>query len=468
MNNCLLYRAAHLFSNKSAIRGEGIDISFIELYRQSLAWDNRIKDSLKDIFVIKATCSPEYIAIIFSIIRNNKIYLPISAKENSSFIDKLCLELNAEYIDPNSINEPTKCLDQTIDQAISCDYSDDLTKLLKNYLRKPCNIILSSGSTGTPKKIVHSLEAHVYSALGGQAVFKINKSDSYLLSLPLNHVGGQSIIFKCVLFGAQMLIPDKFNFTTEQLLLKNQVSVLSLVPTQAYRLCNLPTKPIANSDSLRAILLGGAPIDKQLIKQMKDQNKKLNIFGSYGSSEMASQICTAEISQQLCAGLPLPYRELKIEQNEILVRGETLALGYYKNGIIENINDENGWFHTKDFGELSDIGIIIKGRIDNQFICGGENIIPEMIEQVLLELPNINMAIVVPIEDPEWGNIACAIVDSTCLNEAIIKQSLLTRLNPIYIPKIFIKWPQDIEVTFKVKRKLLHEYAKTFLATNRK
>ena len=70
---------------------------------------------------------------------------------------------------------------------------------------------------------------------------------------------------------------------------------------------------------------------------------------------MASQICTNVLlkGKEITAGFPLPYRELVLNSDgEILVRGETLCMGYFRNGLIEKVTGNDGYFHTGDIGRM--------------------------------------------------------------------------------------------------------------------
>src|SRR5574344_1249254 len=225
MSYCLLQRAAILFGNNTAIKNTKYKLSYSELYNLSKLMDKYVINSDKSIFVIPAQCTPFYIALIFSIIRINKIYLPVSVHEKTNNINKLCADLNAKFINLTYIArniDITKLLnkhDTNCAQEINTEslfHNKSFTEIslehICNYYKTiPSNIILSSGSTGEPKKIVHSISSHIYSALGGQQVFYITSTDKYLLSLPLNHVGGQAIIFKCVIFEMQDRILCRMN-----------------------------------------------------------------------------------------------------------------------------------------------------------------------------------------------------------------------------------------------------------------
>src|SRR5690606_17516003 len=96
-----------------------------------------------------------------------------------------------------------------------------------------------SGSSGTPKLAQHSWGNHVYSARGSLQYLPLAPEDSWLLSLPLFHVGGLAIVVRCWLAGAQLQVPDPEQTLAEALLMF-QPTHLSLVPTQLQRLLALP------------------------------------------------------------------------------------------------------------------------------------------------------------------------------------------------------------------------------------
>ena len=178
-----------------------------------------------------------------------------------------------------------------------------------------------------------------------------------------------------------------------------------LVPTQLYRLLRDGNSAL---QSLKAILLGGAPAPRALIDEAIE--RKLPVYRSYGLTEMASQVTTTPPGSSTeglrTSGRLLPYRELRIaDDGEILVRGLTRFEGYVQGDDVLPSVDEEGWFHTRDRGSVDDLGMLhVEGRMDNLFISGGENVQPEEIERALLELPGVEEAIVVPVPDEEFGS----------------------------------------------------------------
>ncbi|HCL5001482.1 TPA: o-succinylbenzoate--CoA ligase, partial [Salmonella enterica] len=87
------------------------------------------------------------------------------------------------------------------------------------------------------------------------------------------------------------------------------------------------------------------------------------------------------------------------------------AEGYWRDGkLIPLVNDE-GWFATRDRGELNHGRLTIAGRLDNLFFSGGEGIQPEEVERVINAHPLVQQAFVVPVEDKEFGHRPVAVVE---------------------------------------------------------
>lgn len=266
---------------------------------------------------------------------------------------------------------------------------------------RAATLTLTSGSTGKPKAVVHSISAHLASAEGVCELMCFEKTDSWLLGLPLFHVSGQGIIWRWLLKGATLYLTENKDRFFE--LLEN-VSHTSLVPTQLQRYLAQLTQPISQK-----CLLGGTNIPKELIKQA--QKYGITTFASYGMTEMASTICTVE-KESDNVGLPLKHRQIRLENGEIWVKGKPLALGYWqKNRKIRPLVNEQGWFQTQDLGYWNEKNqLVVKGRLDNMFISGGENIQPEEIEQLIFQSNQVEQVFILPREDNEFGQRPVAIL----------------------------------------------------------
>ena len=311
-------------------------------------------------------------------------------------------------------------------------------------LERPATIIFTSGSTGSPKAALHTFGNHYYSALGSNTNIALRPGDRWLHSLPLYHVGGLSILFRCLLAGATVALPQQGTPLGEAIADLGATHV-SLVSTQLLRLL----REDAELGGLEAVLMGGGPVPPSLVDEARARG--LPIYTSYGLTEMASQVTAtlpgAPLEKLRTAGRVLPHREISIsEGGEILVRGETLFAGYVGGEKIERSLDADGWFPTGDLGEVDESGYLrVLGRRDNLFVSGGENIQPEEIEEALAGLEGVEAVVVVPVPDPEFGHRPVAFVRAA--GDAVTPENLARALESILprfkMPIAFHGWPEE-------------------------
>ncbi|MDN3507702.1 MAG: AMP-binding protein, partial [Simkaniaceae bacterium] len=182
----------------------------------------------------------------------------------------------------------------------------------------PALMLLSSGSTGNGKICTSTIANHLYSARGSNEILPLCPNDAWLCDLPLFHIAGIAILFRCYLAGARVIFPG------EPI---DEITHISYVPTQLFRETRIFPK-------LKAMLIGGAALPKAL------KTNRYPIMETYGSTEMCSQIATDYRGKGLEV---LPYRQIKLDNDEILVRGQTLCEGQPL---------DNGWYRTGDLGKL--------------------------------------------------------------------------------------------------------------------
>lgn len=272
-------------------------------------------------------------------------------------------------------------------------------------------IVATSGSTGVPKLALLSLSSLLASARTSAPACALTRHDRWQLSLPLFHVGGLGILFRSLVTGSSISLTRSDDAIAEA-----ATTHLSLVPTQLYRLLRDANRREVLRQK-RCLMLGGAPIGTRLLREAIEM--ELPVMTTYGLTEMGSVVTLASKPVILedgtvSLGRPLPGREIRLSSDgEVLTRGETLFKGYITtDGLLLPTNEE-GWFATGDLGEmLSDGTLAIIGRKDTQFVSGGENIHPEIIENALTSLPGIIAACVVPMPDAEFGNRPFAFVVS--------------------------------------------------------
>ena len=311
-------------------------------------------------------------------------------------------------------------------------------------LDREATVVFTSGSTGPPKGVVHTLRNLYYSALGTNEFLKLRPGDRWLVSLPLFHVGGLLIFVRTFLAGAAAMMHDEPGRLTEALT-AFRPSVISVVPTQLARLLESP-ETARRLAACRAVLLGGGPCPRHLVDKALDMG--VPVLPTYGSTEACAMVTAvspkAPRQDFHTAGKALPYRQIAVDQEGvILIGGRTLFSRYIAEGR-EIERARGGKFATSDLGTLDPAGnLTVLGRRDQVFISGGENINPNEIENALAETGLVEEAVVVPAPHREFGRVAWACVKvKGGLDEDAMKAALKKILPPYKIPKKFLPFPE--------------------------
>lgn len=288
-------------------------------------------------------------------------------------------------------------------------------------------IVRTSGSGGLPKGVRLSRRAFVASAVASAANLGWQDDDRWLLALPVAHVGGLSIVLRCLL-GRRTLVLEgigdldsarRFDAAAMVELLQGQgVSLMSVVPTMLDAL--LAAAPAVPS-KLRAVLVGGAAASPQLMARAVEQGWP--VLATYGCTEACSQITTQPYgtpwSPAVGSGRPLRGQQVRIRQGRIETQGPTLMDGYLPPG--DEPFTEDGWLRTGDLGRLDDSGCLhVLGRADDVIISGGENVTPLAVEVVLESHPAVAAACVFGRKDAKWGQ---RVVAALVAEEGVAKPS---------------------------------------------
>ena len=314
-------------------------------------------------------------------------------------------------------------------------------------IHRPATVVFTSGSSSAAKPVLHSTANHLYSAAGSAANIPLGPEDTWLVTLPLSHVAGLSILFRTLSAGACALFAEGGAFRGADdpaARLLPAATHVSLVQTQLHRLLQIPRRQ-ALSGRLRAALIGGSALSTSLLRQARDRG--LPVCASYGCTEMASQVATtrpADPDETFAGARVLPHRKAAIAADgEILLGGRTLCLGYLDQERVRPAAGGGGWFASGDLGRLDGGRLSVTGRRDARFISGGENIQPEEVEQALLEHPAVLAAVCVAMPDPEFGSRPGAFlaVESGPLPPADIQPHLDTRLARFKHPTHYFPLP---------------------------
>ncbi len=320
-------------------------------------------------------------------------------------MQQLCQLYQIQFYYAPQLDKPRDKISQNL-TALFVDFGDKSASVdlfVTWDQARPATMTLTSGSTGTPKAVVHSVQAHLDNARGVCQLMQFSAENSWLLSLPLYHVSVKGIVCRWLSVGAQLYLPQSdFYYSV------TQASHISLVPTQLQRFLHYLQAQQINHFKTRHILLGGSKIPLNLTQTLVPL--KIKSYSGYGMSGKASTAFAKVSDLRQGVGQPLLGREWKIVNDEIWLRGAGLALGYWQQGDVVSLLNEQGWFATKDKGCWQDNELVVLGRMDNMFISGGENIQPEEVEQVILAHENIEQAFVLPMDDAEFGQRPVAMI----------------------------------------------------------
>ena len=439
----LVATAAEKHGDNTAIISEKETLSFRDLETATARLTNVLLHhgiQKGDVVTLCMPNSPEMVLLLFTLLRMGSVAAPLNYRFPASRLHTLLQPLKpAALVGPKDLTDklsaPLKLGPEKIVTESTVEKPVFRHAESSPQLNTSVSIIHTSSSSGTPKAALHSLGNHHYSALGSNENLPFSPGDRWLLSLPLFHIGGYAMLFRSLLGGGALAVAEP-GTPIQDALARFQLSHLSLVPTQLYRMLH-DKQALKHLQNLKAILLGGSTVEPALLTEASVA--ELPVYLTYGSTEMSSQIATTPGPvSTITAGKVLPYRELAIGPGEeILVKGPCLFQGYLsdKGPVLDT--DDSGWFHTGDTGMFTPEGELqVTGRTDNMFISGGENIHPEEIERALCSLTGVLRAVVVPKPDPEYGLRPSAFIETTELapTDSEIREKLSREIGKLKTP----------------------------------
>ncbi len=425
-----IYYFAHKTPDKIAIYTKNESYSYSELNDEILKSMTGIKESCSYNKVGLCIEDPVHTIILFwACLRLNKrVYMFNYRVQNNYYLMKK--KYNLPKIFTNYITSKNKFL-----------YKPDFD------IHSPNIALLTSGSTGLPKCVLHTVSNAFNNAQHVVKECSFNSSSKWYLNLPLYHVSGLSIIFRCFLVGGSIVLEDKHNYFMS-------FTHMSCVQKQFYNLCDSPP-----SFELKCVLLGGSAIDNALLKKGLDL---FPIYKTYGLTETFGPVTLSKINyrQYKSSGQVLDHSKIRLVKTEICIQSKSLAYGYELPSNEISLLNGNYWFKTKDSGSLTPSGYLyIKGRLDNMCIINGENIFPEVIETVIKEYPNILDCIVVSIEINNEVILVAFILTDQLLNNIIfkLKNHIKQSLSNLFVPNKFFNFPKTAGL--KYSRYDLIQYA---------
>ena len=275
---------------------------------------------------------------------------------------------------------------------------------------RPLAVMFTSGSTGAPRAVELSRGAFVASARASEQRLGWRDDDRWLCVLPLAHVGGLSILIRCLVARRSVVLLERFDAeAVSEVIERTGVTLASFVPTMLSRLLARDSAWRA-PPAVRAVLLGGAPAPDALWSEALA--RALPVLETWGMTETCSQVATAIPGASPRSPVPLPGWNVRRRGGRLEVKGPALLTRYIEQGPGSSPLSADGWFSTGDLGTVNPDGSVsISGRADEMIVTGGENVSPFDVERVLESVPGIRRAAVVGLPDAEWGEIVAAALE---------------------------------------------------------
>ncbi len=350
-------------------------------------------------------------------------------------------------------------------------------------------LFYTSGSTGTPKGVTLSHRTLYLHALG--VCCSITQDDNFveLHTIPLFHANGWGRPQTATMNGIKQVMVRRFDPShVLQLIEKERATGMSLVPVMANALLNCPELGKFDVSSMREIHFGGAAASPELVSRM-EQAFRCHVMAGYGLTETCPVATSAgdkdtvqyvdaedRLRHKAMAGWPIVGNEIHVVDpdmrdvprdmqtiGEVVVRGDNVMDGYYREPEATRDALTNGWLHTGDMAVWDDENYIqIVDRKKDIIISGGENISSIEVEKVIFAHPAVFECAVVAAPDPRWGEIPVALVvikPGQQLTEAELMNFLEPRIAKFKLPKLvrFVEGPLPKTGTGKILKRELRE-----------
>jgi fatty-acyl-CoA synthase len=350
-------------------------------------------------------------------------------------------------------------------------------------------LFYTSGSTGIPKGVMLSHRTIYMHAMAVAGVFNHDDTAVELHTIPLFHANGWGRAQTATMMGIKQVMIHRFDPATVcQLIQDEKATALSVVPTMAGALLMFNRLGEFDFSSLKQIHIGGAASSPVLIERMENAFH-CEVLAGYGLTETSPVATSARAKgtvrymndedryrYQAMAGWPLPGTEVRVVDSEmrdvprdmstigeIVIRGDNVMDGYFKDPEGSKAVLSGAWFHSGDMAVWDEENWVhIVDRRKDIIISGGENISSIEVENAIAAHPDVAEVAVVGAPEPVWGEIPVAFVvakPGSALDEKALAAFAAQKLAKFKLPKkyVFRTEPLPKGGTGKVLKRELRE-----------
>jgi fatty-acyl-CoA synthase len=349
----------------------------------------------------------------------------------------------------------------------------------------------TSGTTGNPKGVVYHHRAAFLEAVGNVMAWPLPPRAVYLWTLPMFHCNGWCYTWAVTAMGGTHVCLRRVDPPLVfRLIAEHGVTHMCGAPTVLTMLIQTPPAQRTTFEQVVQIQTGGSSPPAKVIRAMNEMG--FNVTHIYGLTEVhgPSTLCVwqeawdalgveEQAARQARQGVRLPVLDGQMvaepktldpvpadgrTMGEVMLRGNTVMLGYLKDQAATETAFRGGWFHTGDLAVQHPDGYIeIKDRSKDIIISGGENISSIEVEIALNRHPAVMMSAVVARPDERWGETPCAFVqlrpDAKATEDELIR-FCRDNLPHFAVPRTVVFGPLPTTATGKIQKYTLREQAR--------
>jgi fatty-acyl-CoA synthase len=325
----------------------------------------------------------------------------------------------------------------------------------------------TSGTTGNPKGVVLHHRGAYLNATANALTFQLSPASVYLWTLPMFHCDGWTYTWAVTLAGGTHVCLRRVDpAEIFPAIAEHKVTHMCGAPIVLSMLIHAPDTVRRRFDQIVQIATGGAAPPSAVIARMEEMGFAVTHLYGLTESFGPATVCmwqpaldtmglpekSAFMSRQ---GVNTPMLEDAVVFDpetmnpvpadgttigELMLRGNTVMMGYLKNPTATQDAFAGGWFHTGDLAVMHPDGYVeVKDRAKDIIISGGENISSLEVEEVLYQHPSVMEAAVVAQTDEKWGETPHAFV------------TMKPGADPV-TPEAIIEWCRQRMAHFKCPR----------------
>ena len=471
------YRAEETPDKAAIIVGSTV-LSYGRLYEMiSSAASSLMKHGVQKGSHVVSVARPdfEYVACMYAVLGIGAVQIPVENHIPMERLSEIAKLVDADFV----ISEEKPDCNCNWIASRTVDYESEATNLEPVGISDECSeIVFTTGTTGRSKGVMltsHCLDVYLKAI---NPSFQLDERSIFLVTTPLNHVGGMHRIHQCMAAGSTLILMDGIKDLRAFFGAIHTYGVTHtyLPPASVKLLITLAKKEVAKLDGkLQFIYTASAPFPVRDIEILMSLLPHTRLHQGYGSSETGSicNCCYNALGESIdCLGKPYPCVEVILtdahgniinepyKEGFIKSRSGMNMIGYYKEPDLTSQVLRDGFVCSTDLMFFDDRGNLhFAGRGDDVINVRGFKVSPVEVENLALEHPSISDCVCIPYEDKKQG---CVVKLLVCMNDGYeldmegITKFISSRVEPYKVPK-FIEQVDEIVRTpnGKINRKAL-------------